>query len=798
MENDIDLIKKQLKDNIQQLVDAGDLKEAKKLIEQYKNITKDDEEAYSMDAVILIMEGKLEKAEQVLREGLSIDEDNFDLNYNLGYAYEKAEKFNLALECYEKARSSCNDKKLKEQINSTISGIKDKHPEAINQNRLKLVFFVKQGMDSFLGNIIDGLSDEYITKKVIVTDFKQIDKGMKWADICWFEWCDELVIYGSKLPMASEKKIICRLHRYEVFTNYPKQVNWNNVDKLIIVTKHLEKFLKSQIPNINQQVNIVTINNGVDLDKFKFKQRKIGFNIAYVGYIHARKNPVLLLQIINMLIKKDKRYKLYVAGEFQDSLIKLYWNDQLSKMNLNKNVIFQGWQDDIGKWLENKNYILSTSIHESFGYGIAEAMARGIKPVIHNFLFAEEIWNKKYLFNDISEAIDMITNTGYNSEEYRKFVENNYSLEKQNKQIRDIVNLYKNKQNYIKLKNDNFFIKIEKKLKQNTIFNNINDITLIIPTYNRSNILKSDLDKGFKLGEQNKIIVDDCSDKYNRRILINLEKNKKYGIKKIIFNEENKGVGSAVKTAVKLVDTKYTSFSGDDDIIFNFDKKLFKKNLNLLDNGYSLIVPRYVLNLNKEGKITLGYDRIKFNNVESKELLINMFLTGEMYVFNAGAIYKTKNLINSMAEEIFRVSEDYVMLSRVLSNKLYKRVKVSENYLYIRRVSNNTLSKKVSVEKISLNLLSLLVSGYYCLKNKFVTNDQIIKVIKKRGELLQKIWGYGFKFSEIIIMYINAELELKEFINIINKNNIIKNLTIDKVPIEIIRIKELMLKEGAI
>jgi hypothetical protein len=138
------------------------------------------------------------------------------------------------------------------------------------------------------------------------------------------------------------------------------------------------------------------------------------------------------------------------------------------------------------------------------------------------------------------------------------------------------------------------------------------------------------------------------------------------------------------------------------------------------------------------------------------------------------------------------------MLSRVLSNKLYKRVKVSENYLYIRRVSNNTLSKKVSVEKISLNLLSLLVSGYYCLKNKFVTNDQIIKVIKKRGELLQKIWGYGSKFSEIIIMYINAELELKEFINIINKNNIIKNLTIDKVPIEIIRIKELMLKEGAI
>ena len=52
---------------------------------------------------------------------------------------------------------------------------------------------------------------------------------MIWADICWFEWCDELVAYGSKLSIAKEKRIICRLHSYEAFTDLPANVRNNFV-----------------------------------------------------------------------------------------------------------------------------------------------------------------------------------------------------------------------------------------------------------------------------------------------------------------------------------------------------------------------------------------------------------------------------------------------------------------------------------------------------------------------------------------------------------------------------------------
>jgi hypothetical protein len=78
-------------------------------------------------------------------------------------------------------------------------------------------------------------------------------------------------------------------------------------------------------------------------------------------------------------------------------------------------------------------------VHESFGYSIADAMAMGIKPVVHNFPFATRIWPEQILFNTIDEAVGMITSNVYNSKAYRNFVETHYSLFDQVTQVRKIL-----------------------------------------------------------------------------------------------------------------------------------------------------------------------------------------------------------------------------------------------------------------------------------------------------------------------------------------------------------------------
>lgn len=308
-------------------------------------------------------------------------------------------------------------------------------------SKIRVAFFAKQGLDTFIEDIINDMSDQYEKKKIIVTEYKQIDEGMEWADISWFEWCDELVIYGSTHRISSTKKIICRLHSFEAFTYYPRQVNWKNVDCTIFVSEHIRTTtLKETSLDIKKTI---IIPNGVNISKYNYSERKSGFNIAYLGYINYKKGPQLLIQTIKSITTRDSRYKLYIGGEFQDIRYIQYFKQMIEEMNLNNNVFYQGWQRDTNNWLEDKQFILCTSVLESQGMGVMQAMAKGIKPVIHNFVGAKEIYDRKYLWNTIDEAVEMILSNEYNSLEYRKFIENNYeSKNKINKIDNLFINIY--------------------------------------------------------------------------------------------------------------------------------------------------------------------------------------------------------------------------------------------------------------------------------------------------------------------------------------------------------------------
>ena len=237
----------------------------------------------------------------------------------------------------------------------------------------------------------------------------------------------------------SSKPTIVRLHSYEVFTNFPSQINWKNVDRLVLVAPHIERILRMRIPDINDKVQIVIIHNGLDIEKIPFKERGPGYNIAWVAHISYKKNPPMMLQIIKKLVEIDPNYKLHVAGDFQDIRYEVYLKYMVKEMGLENNVIFYGWVDDMDEWWEDKNYLLSTSIHEGHPYNIMEAMARGIKPVIHNFFGAYELWPKENIFNTIDEAVEMIASKDYHSEQYRKFIEK-YSLERQLGMIIKVIN----------------------------------------------------------------------------------------------------------------------------------------------------------------------------------------------------------------------------------------------------------------------------------------------------------------------------------------------------------------------
>ena len=276
-------IREKVKKNIFMLVEKNKLNAASALLDQYANMAPDDIEVFSMQGVVEFRKGKLETAIQAIKKGLRLEPENFDLLYNLACIYELQKDYEEA----HNVLQNMNDSKYSEyqELLKPLRKKVDANYAAKKNNTKKFAFFVKPRMDSFLGDIISLLENDYIVKKYIVTDAIQIDEGMEWADVCWFEWCDEVAIYGSKLKAAQRKKVICRLHSYEAFTEYPLQVEWENIDHVVFVAEHIREYLLENVSNLKKEKTSI-IPNGIDLTKYAYKVRKRGFNIAYVGYIN--------------------------------------------------------------------------------------------------------------------------------------------------------------------------------------------------------------------------------------------------------------------------------------------------------------------------------------------------------------------------------------------------------------------------------------------------------------------------------------------------------------------------------
>ncbi|MEZ4701575.1 MAG: glycosyltransferase [Rhodothermales bacterium] len=425
------------KETIKAHIQKGQLAEADTLLVTWQKTYGSDALYHLFSAIVAMERKQFPRAEEQLFAALEQAPERFEVLYLLGNLYEQLSDFPYALEWYRKARLVADASQL-----SQIDAVPQRIPgvdASLSMGKRKMTLFVRAGFDQFLDDLIGGLSRHYDVKKAVISRIEEVEPLMEQADICWFEWCDELIVHASKLDAARRKPIVCRLHRYEVFTPMPAQVQWENVDSLMLVTEHLITILRSTVPGIEERVQVSVVHNGVATERYRFTPRSQGYNIASVGYIHSRKNPMLLLQIMAKLVRFDARYKLYVAGQFQEPLVQIYWNHMVAEMGLKDNVRFDGWQKDIGAWLADKQYLLSTSMHESFGYSIAEAMACGIKPVVHNFPFAGGIWPEQVLFNTVDEAVGMVTSNVYSSKAYRDFVEQHYSLFHQVTETRKVL-----------------------------------------------------------------------------------------------------------------------------------------------------------------------------------------------------------------------------------------------------------------------------------------------------------------------------------------------------------------------
>jgi len=444
-----------------ELAEAGKYQEALACMKTHLCTTGDNAQVLNDTGAILYCLGRSDEAIEHLVKARSLQEDSAEIVWNLVEAYLAVGKATEAMQLFDNMEQmgilnvdvlnrtanifleQNNKANAIEMLLRSLQIVPKQEIlkpmiEVIRSKRPKVAFFCGlRGDTKFLRDIYAFTEHRFPVKLFEAEDVDQMYELMKWSDISWFEWCTNIAVEASKLPKVC--KNIVRLHRFEAYGDWPGRVQWENIDALITVgNSFVKEPLLKQVPDIRNQTQLIVIPNGVNLEKFKFVDRRQGKNIACIGYLNMRKNPMFLLQCMQKLHYIDPEYKLFFAGVFQDAMLEQYVKHITQALELTDVVFFDGWQENINSWLEDKHYIVSSSIGESQGMGLIEGMACGLKPVIHNFPGADQIFPSEFLFNISEEFCRQICSESYEPQRYRKFIEENYSLQKQLSEINSV------------------------------------------------------------------------------------------------------------------------------------------------------------------------------------------------------------------------------------------------------------------------------------------------------------------------------------------------------------------------
>ena len=179
---------------------------------------------------------------------------------------------------------------------------------------------------------------------------------------------------------------------------------WNQIISNAELVTTPSEYLKAKILNINKAIQIHTIPNGIDVNKFK--KAKKDKKILIVSRLFYNKGIQDILKAIKNIDLRGWIVDIVGDGPYKNNLMSL-----CVEYKLNSSVIFHGWLDNNSKKLlslySKAAIFLSASHLESFGLTVLEAISAGCYPLISDIESHRDIVQKeKYLFKT-NDPIDL-------------------------------------------------------------------------------------------------------------------------------------------------------------------------------------------------------------------------------------------------------------------------------------------------------------------------------------------------------------------------------------------------------
>lgn len=238
------------------------------------------------------------------------------------------------------------------------------------------------------------------------------------ADHVFCEWALGNAVWYSK-NLLRHQKLTIRFHRQEIETEYPNNINMDNVENFLFIAPHVMRAARKKFWH-NKSVGTV-LENYVDCENLnRPKSESSKYTLGIVGVVPRMKRLDKALDILEKLNKASPKYTLKVKGKLAKDYPWMlsrpeemdYYNKIESRIKnspfLRESVIFDGHGNDMEDWFKEVGYLLSVSDFEGCHLSAMEAMAAGTIPLIHEWHGASEIYPDKNIFSSIEGICEHI------------------------------------------------------------------------------------------------------------------------------------------------------------------------------------------------------------------------------------------------------------------------------------------------------------------------------------------------------------------------------------------------------
>lgn len=322
---------------------------------------------------------------------------------------------------------------------------------------MKIVIF-----DPYVGKFTKDMQDWWLDHRHEVQRQTYYNPQLaEWADVIWFYTCDNNLASGTNPGSAildddanyfpwdlhdmdlSNKRIICNPIDIEVWQGHFAAAKWDIIDDCVFIAPHIRNLVDPEaLPGYNPNMRIHTVPMAVNLDRYRYREHQPGFNIAVISERWISKGTDYILQIALKLKAIDSRYKITWLGRWSETQWEqAYMTEFVEHHQLPIEFInYLEGDNAVDEFLEDKDYLLHASHKEAFSMATAEAMAKGIKPVLHRFYGADDLW-PDLTWDSIDQAVTELTNDKYDSNAYRQYlIDHEYTTPQMMARIDAIIN----------------------------------------------------------------------------------------------------------------------------------------------------------------------------------------------------------------------------------------------------------------------------------------------------------------------------------------------------------------------